>query len=104
MTFERLRDLLSGLSKVDMRSSELFFELAISGTLSDTNCTDPRDKIYSMLGLLDLGIFPDYGKRTEDVYIEFGRLWATKTGGANILQFAGSAYKFQIQTEQVFIT
>jgi hypothetical protein len=32
--------------------------------------TDPRDKLYSLLGIRDLGIQPDYSKSVEEVYTD----------------------------------
>lgn len=30
--------------------------------------TDPRDKVYSMLGLIDIGVEADYSKSPETIY------------------------------------
>ena len=32
--------------------------------------TDPRDMIYGLLGIHDIGVIPDYGKSCRDVYID----------------------------------
>ena len=37
---------------------------------SDLKATDPRDKVFGMLGLCEISIIPDYTKSARDVYIE----------------------------------
>lgn len=45
-----------------------------------TSCmaTDPRDKVYALNGVLDLGIRPDYRKPVREVYLEWFHLEFTK--------------------------
>ena len=38
-----------------------------------TRATDPRDKIYSLLGLSNFEIIPDYSKPVKEVYCEFAK-------------------------------
>jgi hypothetical protein len=50
--------------------------------------TDPRDSVYSLLGILDLPILPDYKKSMEQAYVEFVELAGNKLPH-QILRFAG---------------
>jgi hypothetical protein len=36
--------------------------------------SDPRDKIYSLLGLIRIGIDADYSKTVEKLYLEVSRI------------------------------
>ena len=50
------------------------------------NCTDPRDKVFAMLGLVPaLVLQPDYSERVEDVYLNMTRLVILKLGNLDIL-------------------
>jgi hypothetical protein len=40
--------------------------------------TDPRDKVFSMLGLAHMGIVADYSRPVESVYCEFAEKWLAK--------------------------
>ncbi|PQE06682.1 heterokaryon incompatibility protein [Rutstroemia sp. NJR-2017a BBW] len=56
---------------------------------SKRKCTDPRDYIYSLLGLVTLSdkerIVPDYGKSVKEVYIDFTRLMMNREGRLDLL-------------------
>ncbi|PVI01136.1 HET-domain-containing protein, partial [Periconia macrospinosa] len=55
-----------------------------------SGCFDPRDKVYSMLGMVPkhaFGIEPDYSKSVEEVYSEAIRLWINETRCLNILSW-----------------
>ncbi|KAF2826022.1 HET-domain-containing protein [Ophiobolus disseminans] len=58
-----------------------------------TGCFDPRDKVYGMLGMMDLmtpynmGISPDYNKGVDEVYSEAIRLWINMSHGITILSW-----------------
>lgn len=89
---------LSALQK----SLELF-RVASSGTLRDiasaahiilrTNSSDPRDKVYALLGLFDssrgLYIQPDYDQDVADTFIEATKASILSTGALEVLAFAG---------------
>ncbi|KAH8642111.1 hypothetical protein IG631_05053 [Alternaria alternata] len=50
---------------------EMFIEVSLE--YMDRQCVDPRDKIYSLLGLYDPGkirLYPDYTKEVSEVYTE----------------------------------
>lgn len=51
--------------------------------------TDPRDKIYGLLGLADTSIVPDYTRSTADVYLDFARSQILLGEWQNISLFAG---------------
>jgi hypothetical protein len=51
--------------------------------------SDPRDRIYSLIGLADTDITPDYGKTWIEVYTEFGCESIKYSGNLDILQYAG---------------
>ena len=53
-------------------------------------CTDPRDKVYAILGMVSLGepsITPDYDKSIEKVYGEAVRHWITEASSLDILSW-----------------
>lgn len=59
--------------------------------MPNTNCTDPRDRIYAVASLLHpedkkLNIQPDYTKRVEDVYIEVASLVISKRRNLGVLE------------------
>jgi len=59
--------------------------------------TDPRDKIFALLGLvtdnLDLRAWIDYTKPTQEVYLQTTRyLLSTATNNLRVLNFAGIGY------------
>ncbi|KAK0292106.1 hypothetical protein LTR91_000100 [Friedmanniomyces endolithicus] len=62
------------------------------------HATDPRDRIYGLLGLLggeDLGIVPDYSPENtvESVYTDATRRSLTRHGSFNIMYGAGAGWK-----------
>ncbi|KAH8880223.1 hypothetical protein GQ53DRAFT_774360 [Thozetella sp. PMI_491] len=48
--------------------------MAISSALCQ-KATDPRDSIYGLLSVYDLGVIPDYRRSRSDVYVEFHIKW-----------------------------
>ena len=52
--------------------------------------TDPRDKIYGILGVTRHEIVPDYTKSTREVYIEYAKERVRLGLGEFILDYAGS--------------
>lgn len=55
---------------------------------TDLESSDPRDRIYSLIGLADTDITPDYGKTWIEVYTEFGCESIKCSGNLDILQHA----------------
>ncbi|KAL2878338.1 hypothetical protein SGCOL_006308 [Colletotrichum sp. CLE4] len=62
--------------------------LALTGGLEATN---PRDKLYALMGTCDMNEFLDahYDKSVRDVYLSFTRDYANKTGSLSIIMIAG---------------
>lgn len=54
-------------------------------------CTNPRDKIYSLLGIVDCGasISPDYSKSVEEVFTDTARIMIREYQHLGILSHAG---------------
>ncbi|ROW11972.1 hypothetical protein VPNG_05186 [Cytospora leucostoma] len=57
-------------------------------------CTDPRDRIYALLGLLDnqytnLSIIPDYSKAVEEVYQDVVLQYLRGSGSLDLLRSCG---------------
>jgi hypothetical protein len=50
---------------------------------------DPRDKVYSLLGLSGDPVAPDYGKPTEEVFAQFADIAWISVGDASVLQWSG---------------
>jgi hypothetical protein len=68
--------------------------LRVIGESAFCQATDPRDKIYGMLGLLDSNgdepfIRPDYCLTLEQVYVDFVTAEIRSTGRLDALAFAG---------------
>jgi Heterokaryon incompatibility protein (HET) len=62
------------------------------------NATDPRDKVYSLLGLANIGIEVDYSKSPEMVYHDFA---ATMFGNAPLhewFRFCGISFRERMPT------
>ncbi|KAJ5407926.1 heterokaryon incompatibility protein-domain-containing protein [Penicillium cosmopolitanum] len=57
---------------------------------SQYDCSDPRDKVFGVLGLADEAIRPDYSLSVEDIYTGIAAYLATYLGDMRILNFAGS--------------
>jgi hypothetical protein len=60
--------------------------------------TDPRDKIYAVLGLTghfgyDISLFPDYSISVESLYCDFGRAYIRSTGNHELLRYSGLGYE-----------
>lgn len=53
--------------------------------------TDPRDKLFALLGVCNTGLFPspDYSKPVRDVYIDFTRALIGHDHDLSILLTAG---------------
>jgi len=63
--------------------------LAVMIANRELYATDPRDQIFGMLGIADMGITPDYSQSTESVYIGFATRWLTTSNGVDDLRHAG---------------
>ncbi|RFU28429.1 hypothetical protein B7463_g7909, partial [Scytalidium lignicola] len=63
--------------------------LALIDLFRSFNATDPRDKIYGMLGLLSDSerseIQPDYRNTVDEIYTRFAKQWIKKTRSLEIL-------------------
>lgn len=51
--------------------------------------TDPRDKIYGLLGIMKTAINPDYSKTVEELYRDVALAWWYELGDTNFLLWAG---------------
>jgi hypothetical protein len=52
--------------------------------------TDPRDSIFGLLGVTEMGIVADYSRSTESVYCEFASRWIAEGKALeSLLNFAG---------------
>lgn len=78
---EHQRDIVKGTSSVN---STL---LDVLSRFRATHSTDPRDKIYGLLGLAtdNHGIIPDYRKSIQEVYIEVARLQLNATRSLDLI-------------------
>lgn len=66
----------------------LIFRLLYT-SLVPVQSTDPRDLLYSLLGVVDLGIQADYELTIEEVYYRFAKIWMMKPCGLIFLLGAG---------------
>jgi hypothetical protein len=91
----------------DCRGATLLFWLEI---IRHAVATDPRDKIYSVLGLPELFahsspsdfdpsfLFPDYTASVQDVYSKAAKAIVSKTNSLNVLLHVGSRTKHITRT------
>jgi Heterokaryon incompatibility protein (HET) len=64
---------------------------ALMAYVSDNNATDPRDRIYSLLGLAtdaEAIVQPNYNASTEDAYSEFVKSFIKKHQSLDVICFA----------------
>jgi hypothetical protein len=62
------------------------------------HATDPRDKIYAVLGLFDhlrndISLLPDYSISVESLYCDFGRAYIRSTGNNELLRYSGLGHE-----------
>lgn len=69
--------------------NEEFLDILLAA--SQYECSDARDKVFGVLGLVDEAIRPDYSLSVEDVYTGVAAYLATYLRDMRILNFAGSA-------------
>lgn len=67
----------------------------------DYKATDPRDKIYAVLGLFDhlrndVSLLPDYTASVESLYCGFGRAYVRSTGNHELLCYSGLGYEMPV--------
>ncbi|KAF4627649.1 hypothetical protein G7Y89_g10503 [Cudoniella acicularis] len=76
-------------SGIDERTRlQLWLVLVYSTT--EYQATDPRDHIYSKLGLTcPVGVIPNYSKSVEEVYCDYGKLWAFAYYRLSFLRHSG---------------
>ncbi|KAE8312197.1 hypothetical protein BDV41DRAFT_305091 [Aspergillus transmontanensis] len=58
-------------------------------TTRRAQASDPRDKLYSMAGILQHAVTPDYYISAEETYCKFTRMCLGVEGGLQILLYAG---------------
>jgi len=51
--------------------------------------TDPRDKLYSVIGMIGRGLRADYSLSVERIYCDFAKWWATEENRLVFLNFSG---------------
>lgn len=81
------------LAKDDAKSLDLFYLIKFNVELDST---DPRDKIYALLGVdevKDVVALPDYGKPVSDVYTEFVVNYIKTRRDTSILCYGGIGLK-----------
>ncbi|RMJ12710.1 hypothetical protein CDV36_007606 [Fusarium kuroshium] len=59
--------------------------LVLVSDLADLRASDPRDKIFSLLGVMDTHLTADYSKPVAQVYCEFVSAWMYEVQNLNFL-------------------
>ncbi|RSL96633.1 hypothetical protein CDV31_013406 [Fusarium ambrosium] len=59
--------------------------LVLVSDLADLRASDPRDKIFSLLGVMDTHLTADYSKPVAQVYCEFVSAWIYEVQNLNFL-------------------
>jgi len=65
--------------------------LSLINKFSDLRASDPKDKIYGLLGLINTTITPDYQKSPEEVYLEVCQVWVNEVRDLKFLHRAAKA-------------
>ena len=69
--------------------------LSLIRLMTRFEATVPRDRLYALLGIedvVDIAVSPDYGKSTEEVYVDFVRAFVRDKRRLSILGGAGIGY------------
>ncbi|KAM5381694.1 hypothetical protein ACJZ2D_002914 [Fusarium nematophilum] len=66
--------------------------LKLVSNLRRLEASDPRDKVYGLLGLMETSLTADYKKDVRQVYSEFVSAWIEEIKDLNFLLDAGRAY------------
>ncbi|KAI8932021.1 hypothetical protein NX059_010915 [Plenodomus lindquistii] len=85
----------STLSGVEPKSLPFANLLALSRI---SGCQDPKDKVYSLLGLVNRSAFrmtPDYGKPVAEIYSYATRYWINETRSLNCLSWVLNETSFR---------
>jgi heterokaryon incompatibility protein (HET) len=61
----------------------------------DLLATDPRDKIFGLLGLMQTKLTADYTKSARDVYCSFVQAWESEMDDLSILTLAGLNFRLK---------
>jgi hypothetical protein len=81
---ETRRKLVSGLNCLD---------LTLVPRLASHQVTDPRDRVYGLLGVIKTRLEADYTKDTAQVYREFASTWVDEVKNLNFLLYSQEAYR-----------
>jgi hypothetical protein len=81
------------------RYLEQKIDLELVYVCNDLQATDPRDKIFGLLGVMHTKLIPDYIKSARDVYCEFVCAWESEVGSLSILNFAGLNFRLDGRSE-----
>ncbi|KAJ4371627.1 hypothetical protein N0V83_004847 [Neocucurbitaria cava] len=85
---QRFTNFVDNESSLSLLRSSLLYLLCV---FSESKASDPKDKIYGLLGLATdkVRIEPDYNKSVEDVYIETAKRIITSSGNLDLLNASG---------------
>ncbi|KAK1473109.1 ankyrin and HET domain-containing protein [Colletotrichum cuscutae] len=86
-----LRRALFDITQFTIASKELRDLEHVLSLTGGLNATNPRDKLYALMGTCDMSQFLDihYDKSVRDVYVEFTRNYANNTRNLSIVMLAG---------------
>jgi hypothetical protein len=85
-----IEQLRSNLKSSDPQGRQDCLDL-IWSTLS-LRATDPKDKIFGLLGICNYSINPDYSKSAREVYSEFGKEYIRRRKNLMLLNHAGLGF------------
>ncbi|KAH0556412.1 hypothetical protein GP486_005667 [Trichoglossum hirsutum] len=90
-----IEQLRKNLKSPDPQERRHCFDL-IWSTLK-LQATDPRDKIFGLLGICNSDITPDYTKSVREVYVEFGKEYIRSQRNLKLLSHAGLGFHTENQ-------
>src|SRR5258708_5690904 len=53
------------------------------------DASDPKDRVFALLGVFKIDITVDYTKSVREVYLELSREWLRQVGTLDMLSYAG---------------
>jgi hypothetical protein len=77
--------------------NDLTFKYSTILSTVNHKCSDPRDHIFALQGILNNLYSPDYRKSTRDVYCEYARDWVNETAGLDVLIYHGLMHNHENQ-------
>ncbi|RMJ12428.1 hypothetical protein CDV36_007916 [Fusarium kuroshium] len=80
-------------ARLKIVSAANYPNLSLVPRVADLQATDPRDKVYGLLGVIGTRLEADYTKDTPQVYREFASVWFDEVKNLNLLLYSHEYYR-----------